>query len=235
MADDFEDHCWKDVISPEVLEVYSCYQRKTFVGASPALLAIDLYEVVYRGGAHPPHTLAKTYPNSCGQYAYEAIEPTKRLFAAARAAGLPIFYSTGDTRAASKPSFVAATKRNRPTFDPTDYDIRPEFKPQGGDVVITKQRASVFYGTPLLAHLTQLGIQTLIVCGESTSGCVRASAVDAYSNGFHVVLVEECCFDRSELSHKVNLFDMHHKYADVMHIDGVIAHLQKTAALRKAS
>lgn len=229
MKDDFEDHCWKDVISPEILDVYACYQRKTFIGPNPALLAIDLYEVVYRGGARPPHELAKTYPNSCGQYAHEAIAPTKALFAAARAAGLPIFYSTGDTRDASKPNFVAATKRVRPVFDPSDYDIRPEFKPQAGDVVITKQRASVFYGTPLVAHLTQLGIQTLIVCGESTSGCVRATAVDAYSNGFHVVLVEECCFDRSLLSHKVNLFDMHHKYTDVIHVDDVIAHLNKTA------
>ena len=112
--------------------------------------------------------------------------------------------------------------------------IRPEFKPQPGDVVITKQRASVFYGTPLMAHLTQLGIQTLIVCGESTSGCVRATAVDAYSNGFHVVLVEECCFDRSELSHKVNLFDMHHKYTDVMHLNEVVAHLDGMK-VRKAS
>ena len=237
MTDDFEDHCWKDVISPEILDVYSCYRRKIFVGPSPALLAIDLYELVYRGGAHPPHKLAKSYPNSCGQYAYEAIEPTKTLFAAARAAGLPIFYSTGDTRDASKPNFVAATKRNRPPVDASDYAIRPEFKPQAGDVVITKQRASVFYGTPLIAHLTQLGIQTLIMCGESTSGCVRATAVDAYSNGFHVVLVEECCFDRSLLSHKVNLFDMHHKYADVMHLDDVVAHLKKTAkpAVKKAS
>jgi maleamate amidohydrolase len=237
MTDDFEDHCWKDVISPEILDVYSCYRRKIFVGPIPALLAIDLYEVVYRGGAHPPHKLAKAYPNSCGQYAYEAIEPTKALFAAARAAGLPIFYSTGDTRDASKPNFVAATKRNRPPVDASDYAIRPEFKPQAGDVVITKQRASVFYGTPLIAHLTQLGIQTLIMCGESTSGCVRATAVDAYSNGFHVVLVEECCFDRSLLSHKVNLFDMHHKYADVMHLDDVVAHLKKTAkpAVKKAS
>src|SRR4029450_13797275 len=61
-----------------------------------------------------------------------------------------------------------------------DYAIRPEFKPQPQDVVITKQRASVFFGTPLVAHLTQLGVQTLIICGESTSGCVRATAVDAY-------------------------------------------------------
>ena len=234
MTDNFEDHCWKDVIPADILEVYSCYQRKTFIGPNPALLAIDLYEVVYRGGAKPPAQLAKTHPNSCGEYAHAAIEPTKRLFAAARAAGLPIFYSTGDTRDASKPSFVAATKRVRPKFDPSDYDIRPEFKPQPGDVVITKQRASVFYGTPLIAHLTQLGIQTLIVCGESTSGCVRATAVDAYSHGFHVVLVEECCFDRSELSHKVNLFDMHHKYADVMHLDEVVAHLDAMGMARAA-
>src|SRR5204862_6672484 len=85
-------------------------------------------------------------------------------------------------------------------------------QPQPGVVVITRPRASGFSCTPLMAHLTQLGIQTVIVCGESTSGCVRASAVDAYSNGVHVVVVEECCFDRSMLSHKVNLFDMHHKY-----------------------
>src|SRR5499433_3393514 len=91
MSDDFEDHCWKDIVTPDVLEVYSCYRRKVFVGASPALLAVDLYDVVYRGGARPPAELAKTHPNSCGEYAFAAIEPTKRLFAAARAAGLPIF------------------------------------------------------------------------------------------------------------------------------------------------
>src|SRR5207302_5872896 len=107
-----------------------------------------------------------------------------------------------------------------------DHASQPDYKPPAGDVVITKQRASVFFGTPLVAHLTQLGVQTLIVCGESTSGCVRASVVDAYSHGLHVALVEECCFDRSLLSHQVNLFDMHHKYADVLHAEEVIAHLE---------
>ena len=235
MTDDFEDHCWKDLVPPEILDIYSHYQRKTFVGPSPALLAIDLYELVYRGGAEPPTKLAKQFPSACGTYAYEAIEPTKRLFAAARAAGLPVFYTTGDTRAESSPKLINATKRNKVSVDPSDYAIRPEFKPQPGDVVITKQRASAFYGTPLPAHLTQLGIQTLIICGESTSGCVRASAVDAYSHGYHVVLVEECCFDRSLLSHKVNLFDLHHKYADVMHVDEVTAHLTQNPSVKKAS
>ena len=162
------------------------------------------------------------------------MEPTKRLFAAARAAGLPVLYTTQDTRPDRQPGRVTATRRQNTPPDPALYAIKTEFKPQPGDVVIAKQRASAFYGTPIMAHLTQLGVRTVIMCGESTSGCVRASAVDAYSNGFHVVLVEECCFDRSLLSHKVNLFDMHHKYADVLHIDEVVAHL-KNLAVRKAS
>ncbi len=234
MADDFENHCWKDIVPPDVLDIYSHYARNTFVGPVPALLAIDLYELSYQGGAKPVAELHKTYPSSCGENAHAAIEPTKRLFAAARAAGIPIFYTTQDTRPDSLPSRVTATKRQRIPNDPALYAIKTEFKPQPGDVVITKQRASGFYGTPLLAHLTQLGVQTVIVCGESTSGCVRASAVDAYSSGFHVVLVEQCCFDRSALSHKVNLFDLHHKYADVMHVDTVVAHLDGIA-VKKAS
>ena len=88
-------------------------------------------------------------------------------------------------------------------------------------MVIFKERASGFFGTPLVAHLTQLGCDSLIVCGESTSGCVRASCVDGYSLGYHVSIVEECVFDRSTLSHKVNLFDMHHKYTDVMKLEEV--------------
>ncbi|HVU44026.1 MAG TPA: isochorismatase family protein [Xanthobacteraceae bacterium] len=235
MSGDFEDHCWRDIVSPDDLEIYSHYRRQTFVGPAPALVAIDLYELAYRGGSKLPIELVKTNPSGCGRYAHEAIEPTKRLFAAARAAGLPIFYSTGDMRGESKPDFVGATRRVKPSIDAADYAIRQEFKPQKGDVVITKQRASAFYGTPLAAHLTQLGVQTVIVCGESTSGCVRASAVDAYSHGYHVVLAEECCFDRSLMSHKVNLFDMHHKYADVMHVDEIIAHLAKTPAIKRAS
>src|SRR6266581_96195 len=201
----FEDHCWKDVIPPVV---------------------IDLYELVDQGGAKPVAEVMKAYPNSCGEYAWAAIEPTKRLFAAARAAGLPVFYSTRDTRPQSRPKDVRATRRQGEPVDPALYAIRPEFRPQPQDVVITKLRASAFFGTPLAAHLTQLGAQSVIMCGESTSGCVRASAVDAYSHGFHVTLAEECCFDRSPLSHKVNLFDMHHKYADVLHLDEVIAHLE---------
>ena len=234
MTTEFEDHCWKDIVAADVLDLYSHYARKTFVGPAPALVVIDLYELAYQGGAKPPAELHRTYPSSCGVYAHQAIEPTKKLFAAARAAGLPIFYSTSDVRPESLPHNINATRRQSVPKDPATYAIRSEFKPQAGDTVITKQRASAFFGTPLIAHLIQLGIQSIVMIGESTSGCVRASAVDAYSHGFHVTLVEECCFDRSILSHKVNLFDLHHKYADVMKLDEVLAHLDGLK-VRKAS
>jgi nicotinamidase-related amidase len=230
MVDKFEDHCWQDVVPAGDFEIYATYRRETFIGAPAAFIAIDLYEQVYKGGAKPVSELVATHPMSCGIHAHEAIPPTEKLFAAVRAAGVPVFYSAGDTRPESKPAFVKATRRQRGNPEPDDYVIRKEFKPLPGDVIITKQRASAFYGTPLAAHLTQLGINTVIICGETTSGCVRASAVDAFSLGYHVVLVEECCFDRVQLSHKVNLFDLHHKYADVMHIGEAVAAL---GALKK--
>jgi maleamate amidohydrolase len=226
MVSDFENHCWKDVVSSDVLDLYKPYERHTFVGPAPALIAIDLYELAYQGGALPIAEVSKTYPSSCGEYAWAAIPPTKRLFASARAAGLPIFYSTGETRPDAKRRAVVATNRRGMRLDPALFEIFDEFKPEPSDVIIRKSRASAFFGTPLVAHLVQLGIGSVIMIGESTSGCLRASAVDAYSNGFHVTLVEECCYDRSLLSHQVNLFDLHHKYADVMHVDEVVAHLE---------
>src|SRR5882762_11376542 len=81
MADDFENHCWKDTVPPDVLDIYTHYARKTFVGPSPALLAIDLYELAYQGGAKPVPQVMKVYPNSCGEHAWAAIAPTQRLFA----------------------------------------------------------------------------------------------------------------------------------------------------------
>jgi maleamate amidohydrolase len=224
--DKFEDHCWKDVIPEADMRLYAGWRRETFVGARPALLAIDLYNLVYRGGPHSPYELNDRFPNTCGLHAHRAIAPTKRLFAAARAARIPIFYSTQDIRPNNRPPGAVSTRRQRRIAGgPDDYAIHPEFAPEPSDIVIYKQRASAFAGTPLYSHLALLGIQSLIVCGESTSGCVRASAVDGYSSGLHVTIVEECTYDRAELTHKVNLFDLHHKYADVMHIEEVVAHL----------
>ena len=222
----FEDHCWQDVVSEEDLELYKHYQRELYIGRRPALLAIDLYNSAYQGGPRPVHEVAKEFPSACGEYAWNAIEPTKQLFAMARARGFPVYYTTGEDRPEARPNLVRSTNRRSAQRGEDPFGIFEAFRPEPEDTIIYKQRASGFYGTPLTAHLTQMGVDSLIVCGESTSGCVRASVVDGYSNGFHVVIAEECVFDRGLLSHKVNLFDLHHKYADVMRLEEIAERLE---------
>jgi nicotinamidase-related amidase len=109
--DKFNEHCWKDVIPEADLELYAGWRRETFVGARPALLAIDLYDLVYRGGPHSPNELNARYPNSCGVFAHRAIAPTKRLLAAARRAGIPIFYCTQETRPQNRPKGAVSTRQ----------------------------------------------------------------------------------------------------------------------------
>jgi maleamate amidohydrolase len=225
---DFEDHCWKDIVDEETLEIYEAYHRDLFVGRNPAVLAIDLYNKAYLGGDRPVREVNAKHQGSCGENAWKAIQPTQQLFAAARASGVPVIYTTRHANTG-----VQSTNRSKRHEEEEVYAIFEGLAPLPGELVIYKERASAFFGTPLIAHLRRLGVESLIICGESTSGCVRASTVDAYSYGFHSVVVEECTYDRSTLSHKVNLFDMHHKYADVMHVDEVVAHLEK--AVRKVA
>jgi nicotinamidase-related amidase len=227
-------HCWDDVIPADEREIYDTFfpRRVKGVGAKPALIAIDLYKKVYAGGPGPVVEINRQHRGACGDYAWDAIPPTVRLFAAARAAGCPVIYTTSN----SNPR-VTATNRQRTGRENDAADgaeIKEEFAPEPNDVVIKKERASGFFGTPIVAHLNKLGVESLILCGESTSGCLRASVVDAFSYGYHVVVAEEACFDRSLISHKISLFDLHHKYADVMHVDEIIAQLGATGGRQAA-
>jgi maleamate amidohydrolase len=96
--DKFEDHGWKGVMPEADLKIYKPYSRATRVGRKPALLAVDLYNLVYRGGAVSPYEVADQHPSSQGWFAARAIEPIQRLIAASRRAGLPVFFSTSDIR-----------------------------------------------------------------------------------------------------------------------------------------
>src|SRR5262245_48129158 len=100
MARDFEDHCWKDVIDADTIQIYQAYSRKIYVGDNPAVLAIDLYNKAYRGGDRPVKEVDREFSGSCGEHAWKAMAPTQALFAAARRAGVPIIYTTRhvDTR-----------------------------------------------------------------------------------------------------------------------------------------
>lgn len=111
-----------------------------------------------------------------------------------------------------------------------DYEIVDQVLPAENEFVIRKVAPSAFFGTPLVGLLNFLKVDTLIVGGESTSGCVRASVVDATSYRYRVIVAEECTYDRHEACHAINLFDMNQKYADVMPLEEVIDHLKSTVA-----
>ena len=222
-----EKHVWDDWITDEDRELYKAYQDVRGFGTKPAVLVIDVYNAAFGDRPEPVLESVKRFPSSCGERAWQALPYIQSLLQTAREHDVPIFYCTREARSETQPGQVVSTKRKERNTNPEwDYAIKEEVAPQPGDVIIYKQRASAFFGTPLIAHLVQRNIDTLIVCGESTSGCVRASVLEAYAYGLRVCVVEEGVFDRSWTSHCINLFDMKHKYADVLKTDQVIEYLK---------
>lgn len=216
-------HCWDDLITDDIRRSYASYDRPRQLGPRPALILIDLYKGMFEGGDRPIEDLLDTHPASCGREAWMALPHARRLLDAFRDLGLPVFFSTG--RLGRR---VSATLRNRAGRDASHYDIAPQLAPRDDEPVIVKDRASAFFGTSMIAELVGRDVRTVVMGGATTSGCLRASAVDAYSNGFKVCIAEECCFDRNPLSHKVNLFDLNAKYADVMRVDAILSQMRES-------
>jgi len=107
------------------------------------------------------------------------------------------------------------------------YDFVEEIAPLPKDILLPKKHPSAFFGTPLASYLVNLGADTLVVTGCTTSGCVRSSVVDAFSYNFRVCVPSDAVYDRSQVSHAVNLFDMGEKYADVMTTSACLAALHR--------
>jgi nicotinamidase-related amidase len=105
------------------------------------------------------------------------------------------------------------------------YRFVEEILPEAGEVLLPKKHPSAFFGTPLASYLIDAGADSLVVCGCTTSGCVRGSVVDGFAYNFRVTVPEECVYDRSATAHAVNLFDMAYKYADVRPVAEVLAAL----------
>lgn len=221
-------HAWEDVIDDEIRQVASNYKGRMGQRGRPALLCIDNYNAVFGDRPEPVLEAMQRFPSSCGLAAWNALEPTQRIMAAARAAGIPVIHTTRDDVTEAAISKTTSTKRNVYGGDRDwNHAFFPPLAPQPGELVIRKTRASAFYGTPLAAHLVQMDVNTLVCVGNSTSGCVRASVLEGYMHGYSMVVVEECVFDRNWLSHKVNLFDMNCKYADVLFVDEVLDYLTR--------
>jgi len=170
------------------------------------------------------------FPTSCGKVAWEALPNIRKLLNACRAADIPVVYSTSDPK--FKAAFGNATKR---AVDSTDFERRamefPEMiEPTGGEFIVRKARASAFFGTHLITYLLRRGVDSLLVTGCTTSGCVRATVLDGYSYGFSVFVVEDCVFDRSPFSHLVNLFEMNSKYGTVISVDEAVNYVKSLRA-----
>ena len=179
-----------------------------------ALIVIDLYNLVYEGDDRPVSELIDQFPAACGEHAYRAIEPTNKLITLFRDRGLPVFFSTKDFEWSQRVGNATHRPRNKPK--PADYEIYHAIDHRETDTLIKKLRASVFFDTELQNLLEANKTESLFVAGESTSGCIRASVIDAFSLGYGVCVVEDCVFDQNRVSHAVNLYDMHHKYAEVL-------------------
>jgi nicotinamidase-related amidase len=231
------DRVWDRFLTPaDQAHLARGRDRRVGPGQRPALLLIDLYRAVFGDRPEPLLEAIQTWPSSCGPAAWEALPHIQRLLDGARAAGIPVVHITMLANAGMPGWFegIHGTAATRPT-DPAALDrqrrspeIIDELAPVDGEVVLRKSAPSAFWGTPLMAELHRLGVDTLIVAGESTSGCVRASVIDAASYRFRVQVVEECVFDRHEAPHAINLFDMHQKYADVIPLEEALGYSQRT-------
>jgi len=200
-------------------------------GTKPALLLIDIYYSVLGTKREPIFESMQMWPGSTGLEGWAAVDKTAELLAVARETGIPVIHVKG-LQNGMKPWIH---RKPQPPKLPRElamrgFEIVDEVKPLPGELVIEKSAPSAFQGTPLLFHLISLGIDTVICCGETTSGCVRATVVDGATERFRMGVVEQCVFDRTESSHWMNLYDMNQKYADVVLLDAAKQYLRQVGS-----
>jgi maleamate amidohydrolase len=211
---------WDDLFTPEDLAGYrkGGFEAPRELGTRPGIVVVDMsYAFV-----------DDRFRTGWGQTGWPCAEAIRRLLDVARPRGVPVIYTTG------KPT-VNRAERGRwksaamiqDDEPPEKNDIVPVIAPLPHESLLEKRYPSGFFGTELASLLTFHGVDTLIVTGMVTSGCVRATVVDAFSYNYIVVVPEECVADRGVLPHKVNLFDIQQKYGDVLPLDAVTAYLER--------
>jgi nicotinamidase-related amidase len=205
------------------------YGERGGFGKRPALLVVDVIYAFCGDKSEPILESIKRWRNSCGEESWPAVAAIKSLIDKAHEKGLPVIYTTGVRREDNWDSGSWSWKNSRggerPKVAATNRDgneIVDEIAPAPQDIVILKQKPSGFFGTNMSSYLNLLGCDSVIVTGTTTSGCVRATVLDAFSLNYRVALAEEGCFDRSQASHAINLCDMNAKYADVVKTSEVL-------------
>ena len=195
------------------------FTKKLDFGKRPALLLIDFVNA-YLFESSPLY--ANVEPARCA---------SESLLRAARAARIPVLhtnvaYQRGGRNGGVFFRKIPALACFEEGADPALGAFGKGLEPQPGETVITKQYASAFFATSLASTLTAIGVDTLLIAGVSTSGCIRASAVDACQHGFIPIVVRDAVGDRAAGPHEANLFDLQAKYAEVRSLAEVAAYLQ---------
>jgi maleamate amidohydrolase len=204
-----------DIVSQQAYYDNIGFSERLGFGERPAVLVIDMCRGITEPGKmfidmddHIPHINA--------------------INIAARRVGAPVIFTTVAYHKDLSDSGTFGQKVplvQNFLYGSEGVEIDPRLPIEDVDHLLVKKFPSAFYGTNLQSQLTGLGIDTTIIVGNSTSGCVRASACDAISGGFRPVVVSDCVADRAPLSHQINLFDMDSKYADVVPSDDVLSYL----------
>lgn len=194
-------------------------------GSRPALIVIDV-AVRFCGEERQSvlESVAK-WRTSCGEAAWDALPYIEVLIGAARQRGIPVIYTKAATPrddSWDKGLWAAKNSRGKEEAVKGGDDIMPQITPAKQDIVISKYKPSAFFGTTLDSYLVQLGVDSLILVGTTTSGCIRGTVLDAFSRNYKTAVVEEATFDRGEASHWMSLFDIEQKYADVVKTDEVL-------------
>lgn len=224
---------WDDFLTDQDKAVFAAggYGARGGLGRRPVLLVIDVTYGFCGDRPEPILESIKRWRSSCGENAWEALPHVARLLEVCRRQGVPVVYTRGAPRRAD--GFDRgrwADKNSRQASDtPATDDFVEAIAPIENDILVEKRKPSAFFGTTLASHLVSLQADSVIVCGTTTSGCVRATVTDAFSYDYRVAIAKEATFDRGEASHWMALFDLDMKYADVTSVDAIVAHVESLA------
>lgn len=223
---------WDDIIPDQDRTVYEAagWGMPCGFGKRPALILID---IIYNFVGDPEEPILESirkWRYSCGTIGWDGVRATARLLETARRKNIPILYTTWERR----DDFLDMGRWNDKNFRVDDAidaighhgnEIVAEVAPGPHEIVFVKKKPSAFFGTSLASYLIDFGVDTLILTGTTTSGCIRSTAIDSFSYNFRTIVPEECVWDRGQLSHKVNLFDINAKYGDVIPMEAVSGYL----------
>jgi maleamate amidohydrolase len=220
---------WDEVIPQSERDAYAAagFGGPSGLGKRPALVIIDVQYRTVGTEPKPFMEAIKEFPTSCGDVGWDAVHRIAELIKVFRANDWPVIYPYVAPKIAHDHGRLAEKIPALMNVSAKGYEFVEEVAPHETDLLLPKRHPSAFFGTPLVSYLINLGVDSLIVTGCTTSGCVRGTVVDGFSNNFRIGVPHDAVYDRSATSHAVNLFDMASKYADVVSTDEMIERLGK--------